>query len=129
MIIDYQSPIPIYEQVVREIVIGIARGELKPGETLPSVRKLAEEVGVNLHTIHKAYNQLKDMGYVIVDRRVGVTVADSFGQQDDKSEKELGEAWLYQLADAYNRGIEREEVLTAISKVFDEFERGREDVK
>ncbi len=125
MIIDYKSDVPIYEQVCREIILGIARGDLQRGQALPSVRKLAEEVGVNLHTIHKAYNQLKDMGYVNVDRRVGVTIADQFGDLDEKTKENFYKDWEVQLADVYNRGVTKSDVLDMIEKFYESFE-GRE---
>lgn len=72
---NFQSDTPIYQQLKNQIIIGIANGGLTPGESLPSVRQLASDIGVNLHTINKAYNQLKSEGYVIVDRRKGTTIA------------------------------------------------------
>ncbi len=59
---DFQSDVPIYQQLKNEIIIGIASGQLLQGESLPSVRQFASDIGVNLHTINKAYNQLKAEG-------------------------------------------------------------------
>ncbi|MHC5248370.1 GntR family transcriptional regulator [Enterococcus sp. LJL90] len=73
--ISTTSDIPIYKQVRDQIIIGIAKGQLKPDEQLPSVRQLADEIGVNNMTISKAYNQLKDEGFLITDRRLGTKVA------------------------------------------------------
>ncbi|RLD12442.1 GntR family transcriptional regulator [candidate division KSB1 bacterium] len=72
--IDVNSETPIYEQLKEQIIMGIASGALKPGEQLPSIRQLAEDLGVNLHTINKAYNQLKADGLLTVDRRKGAVV-------------------------------------------------------
>ncbi len=65
--IDFQSDTPIYMQLKHQIIAGIARGELKEGENLPSVRQLAQDIGINLHTVNKAYSLLKDGKYVLMD--------------------------------------------------------------
>ncbi len=73
--IDFESQIPIYEQLKRQIIQGIAKGYLKPNDPLPSVRQMAEDIGINLHTVNKAYNILKSEGYVTIDRRVGAVIS------------------------------------------------------
>ncbi|NUU59918.1 GntR family transcriptional regulator [Paenibacillus agri] len=72
--LDLQSETPIYAQLVDQIVEGIASGELKRGDPLPSVRRLAEELGINLHTVNKSYNLLKQEGFLQVHRKQGVIV-------------------------------------------------------
>ena len=59
--LDFESEIPIYEQLKDEIIMGIAKKQLLPGERLPSVRALASDIGINLHTVNKAYQQLKQV--------------------------------------------------------------------
>ena len=73
--LDFGSDIPIYTQIRNEIVAGIASGKLKEGDRLPSIRALAEESGVNMLTVSKAYTQLKQEGYILTDRRNGTVVA------------------------------------------------------
>lgn len=72
--LDFSSEKPIYEQLYEAIIKAMATGELKPNESLPSVRALGEEIGINLHTVNKAYNLLKDEGYITMDRRKGAIV-------------------------------------------------------
>jgi GntR family transcriptional regulator len=72
---DFQSEIPLYIQLRNQIVIGIAQGLIAPGERLPTIRALAEESGVNMMTISKAYQLLKSEGYILTDRRRGAIVA------------------------------------------------------
>ncbi|MNB80240.1 HTH-type transcriptional repressor YtrA [compost metagenome] len=72
--LDLQSETPIYTQLVDQIVEGIACGALQPGEQLPSIRSLAEDLGINLHTVNKAYNLLKQEGLLQVHRKTGVIV-------------------------------------------------------
>lgn len=72
---DFQSDIPLYMQLRNQVVIGIAQGKLVPGEQLPTIRALAEESGINMMTVSKAYQLLKQEGYILTDRRSGTVVA------------------------------------------------------
>ena len=73
--INTQSALPIYEQLRDQIVMGIAAKQIAPGEALPSVRNLAADLGINFHTVNKAYTMLCDEGYIAMDRRKGAVVA------------------------------------------------------
>ncbi len=72
--IEPQSDVPIYEQVTRQIIEGIARGEMKPGETLPSVRNLAADLGVNMHTVNKSYHELEEKGIITIRAKSGAII-------------------------------------------------------
>ena len=74
--IDLASQEPIFKQIRTQIVGAIATGELSPGDALPSVRSLAGDLGVNMHTVNKAYAVLRDEGYVIMRGRSGAYIAD-----------------------------------------------------
>lgn len=73
--IDQSADVPLYQQIRNEIVRGIAQGELAPGDQLPSVRSLAADLGINLHTVNKAYAVLCDQGFVVMKGRAGAVVA------------------------------------------------------
>ena len=75
--LDMASRVPIYMQIRDQVVLGIASGELAPGEKLPTIRALAEQSGVNMMTVNKAYGLLKREGYITTDRRGGTVVAGS----------------------------------------------------
>lgn len=72
--LDFSGEVPIYQQIRNQIVLGMAEGKLEPGQRLPSTRALAEECGVNVMTISKAYQMLKSEGYLTADRRGGTVV-------------------------------------------------------
>ena len=74
--INQMSQVPIYQQIRNEIVAAIAAGEIRPGDQLPSVRSLAGDLGINLHTVNKAYAILRDEGYVLMRGRAGAVVAE-----------------------------------------------------
>jgi GntR family transcriptional regulator len=75
MTIDRDLNSPVYEQIANRLRRLIASGELGPGLPLPSVRRLAEDLGVNLNTVARAYRRLEDEGFLIIRERAGVTVA------------------------------------------------------
>ena len=58
-VLDYSNGVPIYRQIIDQILFGIASGQLKLGEQLPTVRALAVELKVNLNTVSKAYKELE----------------------------------------------------------------------
>jgi DNA-binding transcriptional regulator YhcF (GntR family) len=75
--VDFGSEEPIYRQIRTQIVHGVATGELQPGDALPSVRTLASNLSVNMHTVNKAYAVLRDEGYVVMHGRSGAYIADA----------------------------------------------------
>lgn len=66
--INMQSEVPIYRQLKTQIVQGILTGALQEGDHLPSVRQLGCDLGINLHTVRKAYTMLKEEGYISIYR-------------------------------------------------------------
>lgn len=93
--VDKLSETPLYLQLRAQVIAGIAAGELRPGDPLPSVRSLAEDLGINLHTVNKAYATLRDEGYVIMLGRRGAYVADApadpaAGMDEAALDEELG---------------------------------------
>ena len=72
--LNMSSETPIYVQLRNQIVLGISDGRLAPGEQLPTVRALSEEIGINSMTVSKAYTLLKQEGYIYTDRRSGARV-------------------------------------------------------
>ncbi len=77
--LDMASRTPIYMQIRNQVMLGIASGELAAGERLPAIRALAEQCGVNMMTVSKAYGLLREEGYITADRRGGTVVAGSPG--------------------------------------------------
>lgn len=73
--IDYDSSEALYIQLYNQVIKEIALHHLKDGDSLPSVRSMAEELGVNMHTVNKAYALLREDGYVNLDRRNGAVIA------------------------------------------------------
>ncbi len=114
---DFHSDVPIFMQIRNQIVIGIAEGKLKPGEQLPTIRALADESGINMMTVSKAYQILKQEGYITADRRSGARVA----LKDDKA---VNEKTMQQLRLAISElrlsGMKEEEILSLVSGIYQE---------
>jgi len=119
--IKFDSDLPIYEQIKRGIVIDIAKGRIKKGDRLPSIRRLAEDLGVNLHTVRKSYNELKDEGYLTIDRQLGTVVSDDFYKGVDDFKLEKKEDLLYFIADAKNRGLSEKEITDICKEIYKEY--------
>ncbi len=102
--IDERSSEPLYKQIHDQIIAGIATGELEPGMSLPSVRSLASDLGINLHTVNKAYAVLRDEGYVQMRGRAGAVISEpSDASRADKNRASLEamEDDLFKLALTY----------------------------
>ncbi len=116
-IFGFHSDVPIVMQIRNQIVIGIAEGKLKPGEQLPTIRALADESGINMMTVSKAYQILKQEGYITTDRRSGARVA----LKDDKA---VNEKTMQQLRLAVSElrlsGMKEEEILSLVSELYQE---------
>ncbi|MBC8591331.1 GntR family transcriptional regulator [Wansuia hejianensis] len=121
--IEFESDIPIYEQLKRQIIMGIAKGEFKPGEELPSVRQLSGDIGINLHTVNKTYNILKEEGYLTINRRKGAMVKDELPDAKEEYIHILKDELSYLIADAKNRGINMEDFSKICLDIYSEFEK------
>ena len=119
--LDFNSDIPIYTQIREQIIKSIASGDLKINESLPSVRNMAEEIGVNLHTVNKSYNLLKDEGYINIDRRKGVIVNKLPLDKTDFNVYKIESMLDLLVAQSYLLGMSREEFLDYSNKLFDKY--------
>ena len=117
--IDFNSDEAIYIQLRNQIIMGIATSEIQEGESLPSVRQLAETVGINMHTVNKAYKVLKQEGFIRLDRRKGAVIA----LDVDKAEAllKMRENLRILLAKGCCKNVTRGEVHALVDDIFDEY--------
>ena len=115
--LDMNSSTPIYVQLRNQIVMGIGRGELKLGESLPTVRQLAQDIGVNTMTVNKAYQILKTEGYIKIDRRHGAIVSDNNDMDIVFREKLENELELL-LAEAAINGMDKNDFLSMCNEIY-----------
>lgn len=117
--IDFNSDEAIYVQLCNQIIMGIATEQLKVGETLPSVRQLADTIGINMHTVNKAYSVLRQEGFLSIDRRRGAVI--SIDVDKIRALEEMKENLLPVLAKGCCKNITREEVHVLIDEIFEEY--------
>jgi len=120
--IDFNSEEAIYIQLRNQIIYGIATSRIQEGENLPSVRELAEIIGINMHTVNKAYTILKQEGYVKLDRRKGAVIAIDFNKL--QAIEEMKDDLRVVLAKAICKNISCEDAHEIVDLIFGEFERG-----
>ncbi|WP_312472055.1 GntR family transcriptional regulator [Neobacillus sp.] len=120
--LDLESEEPIYTQLKYQIIAGIAKKELSPGEGLPSVRSLAADLGINLHTVNKAYQQLKQEGFILIHRQKGVVVnPDGVPQADEAYWSELESKIHPLIAEAVCRNVSEKDFSQLCSQIFTKF--------
>ncbi|AOZ92342.1 GntR family transcriptional regulator [Paenibacillus crassostreae] len=126
--LDMQSDIPIYTQLMNQIIEGIAHGDLQPGEALPSVRGLASDIGVNLHTVNKAYTMLKQEGFIQIHRQKGVVIQPD-GMPEITPEYELKQYNQLKpiIAEAICRGMSEEQMLDITEQIYREISTPRKE--
>ena len=118
--LDFNSPEAIYIQLRNQIVMQIAQEQLHEGDSLPSVRGLAGELGVNMHTVNKAYAMLRQEGYLKLDRRKGAVIS---VQISDKSEEMMKVNGYMQMivAQAICKEITKDEMKQLVEEMYDTF--------
>lgn len=118
--IDFQSDEALYIQLRNQIILGIATSTLREGDVLPSVRQLAEDIGINMHTVNKAYSVLQQEGFVTIDRRRGAIVSLDVDklQALDEMQKNL----RVLLAKGRCKNITRQEIHDMVDEIFDGYD-------
>lgn len=120
--IDFNSDEALYMQIRNQIIMGIAMRQFQEGDSLPSVRQLAETVGINMHTVNKAYTVLRQEGYVRVDRRRGAVIAVDSDRNDTRAE--LKKELKVILAKSSCKNISKEEMHEMIEEIYREMTDG-----
>ena len=118
--IDFNSEEAIYMQLRNQIILGIATSRFQEGQSLPSVRQLADEIGINMHTVNKAYNVLRREGILKIDRRHGAVVAIDIDKI--RAVQDMKEELKVIIAKGRCKNISRKEVYALIDELYDSYE-------
>lgn len=92
------EPVPLYEQIQKQVIEQIMNGKLAPGEMLPSIRALARDLEISVITVKKAYEDLEAAGYIVTRPGKGSSVAEA-------GTEFIREARLKQVQEAFDSGI------------------------
>ncbi|MCL2865820.1 MAG: GntR family transcriptional regulator [Lachnospiraceae bacterium] len=118
--IDFNSDEAIYMQVRNQIIFGIATASFQEGDSLPSVRRMADDIGINMHTVNKAYALLRSEGFIQLDRRRGAVVAIDIDKM--KAMQALRHNLRILLAMGSCKNISRVEIHELVDEIIDEYE-------
>ena len=122
--VDFNSDEAIYIQLCNQIIMGIATSVIHEGDSLPSVRRLADTIGVNMHTVNKAYSVLKREGYISLDKRRGAVISLDI---DKLEELQVMKRQLQiVLARGCCKNISRQEVHELVDEIFDDMLRRKQ---
>lgn len=117
--IDFNSEEALYSQLCRQIIMSIASDEIREGDSLPSVRQLADEIGINMHTVNKAYTILRQEGYIKLDRRRGAIIALDVDRLEAVAE--LSAELRYVIAKAMCRNVSSAEIHALVDEIIGDF--------
>ena len=117
--IDFNSEEALYLQLCNQIIMGIAPSRFREGDPLPSVRQLADSIGINMHTVNKAYSVLRQEGYVKVDRRRGAVIAIDCDHMETL--RTLKKELQVILAKGSCKSISKEEIHELIEEIYEDY--------
>lgn len=117
--IDFNSEEAIYMQLCNQIIVGIATSQIQEGDSLPSVRQMAEEIGINMHTVNKAYAVLREEGIIQLDRRHGAVVAVDMNKLQAMEDMKCQLKVL--LAKGHCKNVTKEDVHKLIDEIYEEY--------
>lgn len=117
--IDFNSDEALYLQLRNQIILGIATSQFHEGDSLPSVRQLADSIGINMHTVNKAYTVLKQEGFVKIDRRKGAVIAIDIDRI--RTIEELRKDLQVILAKSSCKNITRDEIHALIDEIYEDY--------
>ena len=118
--IDFNSDEAFYIQVRNQVIMSIATDAIGEGDSLPSVRRLARDTGINMHTVNKAYSLLKSEGFIQLDRRKGAIIAVDIDKM--KAINELRNNLRILLAASSCKNITRREIHQLVDEIIDEYQ-------
>ncbi len=117
--IDFNSDEALYMQLRNQVIMAIATEVVHEGDALPSVRQLADNIGINMHTVNKAYSVLRQEGFIKLDRRRGAIIAPDIDKLRALGEMETELRVL--LAKGICKNISKEEVHDLVDKIYREY--------
>jgi GntR family transcriptional regulator len=123
--IDFKSETPIYLQLSNQIIENIANGNLKPGEEVPSIRSLAADLGINMHTVNKAYSLLKQKGLLTMHNSRGIVATGSHTVEDEKNMSSVKKALRPIIAESICYGFTNIQLKKIVDELYKDIKGGK----
>lgn len=117
--VDFNSDEAIYMQVRNQIIMGIATSQIREGDSLPSVRQMADIIGINMHTVNKAYAVLREEGIIQLDRRRGAIVAIDMNRLQALGDIKAQLRGV--IAKGICKNITKEDIYGLVDEIFEEY--------
>lgn len=118
--LDLRGSKPIYEQIVEQMKRNISKGYLKPGDAIPSVRRMALELTITPGTVAKAYQELERQKLIETIRGKGTFVASQKQKMDDDRVEQIRRRLASEVLELKLMGIKREEIAELFNEIYDE---------
>ncbi|MEH7081482.1 GntR family transcriptional regulator [Neobacillus drentensis] len=126
--IEPDSDIPIYQQITNQIIEGIARGLIQPGDSLPSVRAFAADLGVNMHTVNKSYHQLEKKGIIRIAPKSGAVIS-SPQDFNESSNDRLTDEYKPLIAESLVVGMSNEQIQQLVTSIIEDLRKSNKNLK
>lgn len=119
-----ESDIPLYLQISNQIMEGIAKGTLLAGQSLPSVRVFAADIGVNMHTVNKSYHHLEKKGLIKITPKSGAIISPP-QELEPSSLIRLKDEFRPLIAESVVLGMSKEQIQELVTSLYDDFHKLR----
>ncbi|TKC16357.1 GntR family transcriptional regulator [Robertmurraya kyonggiensis] len=126
--IEPESEVPIYLQIANQIIEGIARGHIHPGQSLPSVRTFAADLGINMHTVNKSYHHLEQKGIIQIMPKSGAIIA-SPQDFNETSITRLKDAFKPLIAESLVVGMSHQQIQELVTSMIEVFKNSKEETQ
>lgn len=124
IVIEPDSDVPIYEQICNQIMEGIARGQINPGDSLPSVRVFASDLGVNMHTVNKSYHLLEKKGIITIVPKSGAVIS-SPQDFNESSFNRLKDEFKPLIAESLVIGMTTQQIQNLVTSIIEDFTKNQ----
>lgn len=116
--LDPSSELQLYKQLANQLIELIAKGELKNGDTLPSVRSMAADLGINVSTVSKSYHELEEKGLIELKPKAKALIIGGQKKELQETEVEKVENALKPImAEAFARGLEKDQMTSLFHRI------------
>lgn len=118
--IDYRSKQPIYEQIIEQIKVYVIKGQLSPGDAIPSVRKMAQSLGVTPSTVAKAYQELERQKVIETIRARGTFIGQNVDVSlEEEQQEKIRQRLKSEILELKRSGYSLEDVTSLTKEIYD----------